>query len=134
MPRGFVDIDPAKLEAFLQTCGFGRRVVGKEVVYVRHNHHYHSVLVKVYTSLPADGGKARGAGKDAIRVTVAYENEQQPFQGRTSFGIHKTTRVFRSGTEQDVLDRLYERMREAYAVSNEWIRNRWHNLPKGRQT
>lgn len=129
MPRGYVKINREKLENFLQACGFGRRVQGKEVIYVRHNHHYHSIVIKVFTSLPADGGEVRGAGKDAIRITAAYESSE-PYQGRTSFGIYKAQRVFRVGTEQDVLDRLYERMRDAYSYSNDWLRRNWANLPK----
>jgi hypothetical protein len=133
MPRGYVEISREKLENFLQACGFGRRTSGKEVVYVRHNHHYHSVVVKVYTSLPSGGGNARGAGQDAIRVAVAYESEI-PYLDKTSFGIYKAKRVFRTGTEQDVLDRLYERMREAYTFSNDWLRRNWTRLPKGGRT
>jgi hypothetical protein len=125
----YVQVNREKLEHFLQACGFSRRVVGGELVYMRENHHYSSIVVKVWTSLPKDGGDARGKGQDAIRVTVAYES-QIPFKGRTSFGLYKTTRIFRTGSEEAILDRLYERMREAYAFSNDWLRRHWAELPK----
>lgn len=125
----YTKVPRQKLEEFLQATGFGRRVMGSEVVYVRHNHHYHHVLVKVYTSLPVHGGDVRGAGRDAIRVTVAYEHSL-PYQGKTSFGIYKATRIHRTGTVEDILDRLYHRMRDAYAYSNDWLRRNWHKLPR----
>lgn len=123
----YVKVSREKLEHFLQACGFTRRVHGREVVYVRANHMCPDVLIKVWTTLPADGGDIRGKGQDAIRISAAYESDL-PLRGRKDFGIYKGTRVFRVGTEQNILDRLYERMREAYGFSNEWVRENWEAL------
>lgn len=127
----YVKLNREKFEKFLQACGFTKTVYGHEVVYVRRNHHYSSVLVKVWTSLPASGGDVRDAGEDAIRISVAYESDIA-YQGKTSFGIHKGKKVLRTGTEEAIIDRVYERMREAYQASNEWISRHWANLPRSR--
>lgn len=129
MPRGYVEIDAEKLESFLQACTFGRRVVGDEIVYVRHNDHCHAVVVKVYTSLSAKKGRARGPGRDAIRVATAYEGPEFPGKGK-SFGIYKGKRIYRAGTQEAILDRLYEEMREAYRHANQWIRTNFYRLPR----
>jgi len=123
----YVELNPQILEAFLVGLGFSRRVKGSEIVYVRANHHHPDVWVKVYTSLRADSHKARGKGEDAIRVAVAYESDI-PFQGRTSFGIYKATKIIRVGTHEELLNRLYLRMREAYGYSNEWLQKNWEAL------
>lgn len=130
MAERYVKITREKLENFFAACGFSKRVAGKELVFVRANQHYSDVWIKVYTSLPADGGDVRGKGQDAIRVAAAYESDV-PFRDRgKSFGIYKAQRVFRTGTEEAILDRLYERMREAYAFTNEWLRRNWTHLPQ----
>lgn len=127
----YVKLGRDKFEKFLQACGFVRTVYGGEVVYVRRNHHYHSVLVKVWTSLPASGGDVRAAGEDAIRISAAYESDLS-YQGKTSFGIFKGKKVLRTGTEEAIIDRVYERMREAYVASNQWLQRHWANLPKSK--
>lgn len=118
----YVEVNRNKMIHFLEACGFGRRVVGNELVFVRAHHVCGDVWVKVWTTLPSTEGKnTRGKGLDAIRVTAAYESEDRIYQGKKNFGLLKTSRVFRTGTEQAVLDRLYERMREAYARTNAWV-------------
>lgn len=89
------------------------------------------MVVKVWTSLSASGGDSRAVGKDSIKVSAAYESDL-PWRGKTNFGIYKGKRVFRTGTEEAVIDRLYERMREAYVFTNEWLRRNWDTLPKRR--
>jgi hypothetical protein len=137
----YVQIDPTKFESMLQACGFGRRTVRDEIVYVKLHEHYSSIVVKVWTGLSVSQGASRGAGEDAIRVTVAYESELPidvrdnrsklfKHNGSRDFGIYKATRTFRVGKEQDVLDRVYERMREAYLFANQWLRENWEALPK----
>jgi len=129
----YVEISAEKMERFLQTIGFSRRVVGSEVVYIFAHLHYTDVFIKVWTSLPVDGAKTRGKGRDAIRITVAYESDKSYAFGRMaprkSFGIFKTKRIFRTGSEEDVLDRIHERVREAYSFANSWIRDHWNTLP-----
>lgn len=129
----YVQINTEKLEAFLKACGFSRRVSGSEVVYVMANRHHPDVWVKVYTTIRVGvDEEARSKGQDAIRVTVAYESEI-PYRGKTSFGIHKCTRTFRTGSDDAVRDRLYERMREAYGFSNEWLRKNWDGLKRAKR-
>lgn len=123
----YVELNPQILEAFLIGCGFSRRVKGSEIVYVKANHHHPDVWIKVYTSLRASSAKARAKGEDAIRVAVAYESDI-PFRGRTSFGIYKATKIIRVGTHDQLLERLYQRMREAYGFSNDWLKQNWQAL------
>lgn len=129
----YVHVTAKALENFLQMKKFTRKIVGKEVVYTFSHLRYQPVLVKVWTSLPADGGDARGSGQDAIRVTVAYEGEiptlTRGHEGKIDFGIYKTKRIFRVGTEEAVLDRLHERMREAYQYATKWLRDHWTEIP-----
>lgn len=129
MAKRYIEIDPEKFENFLRACGFTRTVQGSEVVYRRTNHHLDAVVVKVYTTIRAKAGEARGRGEDAIRVTCAYESDV-PFRGRTSFGIFKATRTFRTGTQEGVFDRTYQRMREAFSEGNSWLRKNWPELQK----
>ena len=132
MAGRYIQINREKLEGFLTSCGFSRRQTGKELVYVRPHKYHADVWIKVYTSLPISGGRARAKGKDAIRVTVAYENDEVPFRGRTSFGIFKATRTFRTGSDEAVRERLYARMQEAYEFASEWLRQNWEALKRAR--
>jgi len=109
----YVEVNAASMEQMLQKCGFNRSTTGKEVVYIRR-HKNPNILIKVYTSIPLEASKARGCGKDAIRVVVIYDN------GNRNFGIAKLPRVYRTGTEKDVLERTYKRMRDAYMLANKW--------------
>lgn len=127
MATRYIEIDAEKFGNFLRACGFSRAIQGSEVVYRRSNHHLDAVVVKVYTSIRTGSGKARGRGQDAIRVTCAYESEV-PFKGRTSFGIYKSTKTLRTGSEEAVFDRVYQRMREAFAEGNKWLRRNWPEL------
>jgi len=127
MPK-YVELDTERFQQFLRACGFARSVQGKEIIYKRANHHLDAVVVKVYTTIPLNrASKARERGQDAIRVTCAYESEV-PFRGKTSFGIHKCTKTLRSGSEEAIFDRVYHRMREAFAEGNAWLRKNWPEL------
>jgi hypothetical protein len=128
----FVELNPRLLESFLVGCGFSRRVKGSEVVYVIANKHFPDVWVKVYTSIRADSVRARGKGQDAIRVTVAYESEI-PFKGRTNFGIYKTPKILRTSSTEAICERLYPRMREAYAESNAWLQKNWEIIRESKK-
>jgi hypothetical protein len=124
----YVEIKREKLIAFLESCGFSPRRGGSELVYVRPHKMWGDVFVKVYTSLPAAGGNTRGKGQDAIRVATAYESEVPYGYRGKSFGIYKATRTFRTGQEEDVLDRLYHRMREAYQAGTDFIKENEQGL------
>jgi hypothetical protein len=132
----YVEVRRETIEGFLADKGFRREIAGKELVYIRDHHVFPALKIKVWTSLPAQEGRnARGRGQDAIRVTVAYEGSQPMTafgkgEPRTSFGIFKATRIFRTGSEAAVLERLYERMREAYQTANEWVRQRWPEISR----
>jgi len=118
----YIELNPEKLEGFLRTCGFSRRIAGSEVVYVLANQYHPDVWVKVYTTIRKDTGRPRDKGNDSIKVSVAYESEI-PFRGRTSFGIFKAGPILRTHSDESISDRLYTRMREAYAAANQWIRD-----------
>jgi hypothetical protein len=112
--KRYVEIPRECLTSFLEDKGFTRISHRGEAVYVRSNHNHPDLKIKVYTSLPAEGGDARGCGKDAIRVCLVYE----PVNGR-SFGLDSEPRVYRTGSVEAVQKRLLERMREAYDLANQ---------------
>ena len=96
-----------------------------------------AVRIKVYTTLPANGTQVRDVGQDAIRVVAAYESGKggkaiSPRKGAppsTSSRNYKATKkILRTGSEAAILDRMLERMREAYGFSNEWLRNHWREV------
>jgi hypothetical protein len=106
----YVEVSAKALEDFLASKGFTRGVQRSEVVYDRVHHRCPHVTVRVYTSLRDGAERARACGKDAIRV-VAF---RRTTDGRGDRGVAKATRVFRTGTVDGVLARLYERMRSTY--------------------
>lgn len=94
----------------MEEAGFKADVRGQELVFRRTHHLDPSMSVKVYSSLPARGGDVRGCGEDAIRIFLIWE------RGDASGCLYKTSRVFRTGSEQGVLERVLDRIREAYAA------------------
>lgn len=113
----YVEVPRQALEDFLQSKGFVRGVQRSEVVYDRKHHICPHVTVRVYTSLRDGAEQARACGKDAIRV-VAFRRTPD---GNGDRGVAKAQRVFRTGTVEKVLARLYERMREIYGVANRFV-------------
>lgn len=63
--------------------------------------------VMVYTTVV--GNTVRSVGKDAIRISGVYTNSQ----GK-SLGLVRQKRVYRTGEIDEIVDRMYRRMREAY--------------------
>ena len=132
----FVALHGNVLHDFFAEHGFRQAVQGNEIVYVREHHSHPAVKIKVYTTLPANGTQVRDVGQDAIRVVAAYESGKggkaiSPRKGAppsTSFGLYKATKILRTGSEAAILDRMLERMREAYGFSNEWLRNHWREV------
>lgn len=123
-PR-FVEVSRETLESFLVSKGFRRDVQNHEVVYIRDHHIDPNVKVKVYTTLSVGAEQARNCGDDAIRVVTIFDN------GRgKSFGVGKFPKLLRTAPAalpeservQVLLDRLHERMREAYARANEFVK------------
>lgn len=121
MPAGsrYVEVSREKMEAMLKGAGFEvhAQAKGHEVVYRRRHHADPTMWVKVYTSLSKDASAARGCGEDAIRVVLVFENPRTGASGC----LYKCPRVYRTGSEQKVLDRLLERMREAYGAGGKRV-------------
>lgn len=111
----FVSVPAETLEKWLADQKFERTVHGNEVVYVRSSVKNPCVKMKVYTSIRVGQVAVRAAGKDAIRVCVAFEN------GARSFGIGKFPSVPRVHSVESVLRRTKERLMEAAKRANEWI-------------
>lgn len=131
MPVGdrFVQIPSATLFAFLESKGFVQSPEGKrsyrEVVYERAHHKDARYKVLVFTSIAAGATNARKLGADAIRVVALFERAPDK-DGWTYSEARKQKRVFRTGTVEGVLERMYERMREAYAKCNDAVARRVH--------
>lgn len=109
----YVQVSREALIGSLEEAGFkpyADSYTGSELVYAIKHHLDQTMMVKVYTSLSVGGSVARGCGEDAIRVLLVFEN------GKASGCLYRTQRVFRTGTEQGVIDRVLERAREAYAA------------------
>lgn len=114
----YVEVRRETLETYLQSKGFVRGEFREEVVYTRNHHINPHVHIRVYTSLSTRGhDTARGCGHDAIKVSVFYDNGQ----GK-SFGIGSFPHVYRTGSEEKVVARMYERMVAAYTRANEWVK------------
>ena len=93
----------------LEECGFeevetdaktSERVFSRSI-------HGTNIDVSVYTTIV--GQQVRSSGKDAIRVCATYSAKD----GRKK-GIVKATRVHRTGNIEDIIERMYTRMRETW--------------------
>lgn len=125
MPAGdrFVSVPAEAIEFFLVSKGFkpveGRS--GREVVYERAHRTDARYKVLVYTSIAKGSTRVRKLGADAIRIVALFE----PGNGRQN-EARKLKRVFRTGTVEGVLERMLERMREAYTKCNDAVVRRVH--------
>jgi hypothetical protein len=115
-PR-YVEVSRESLEGFLASKQFVRTTQCSEVVYVFSHLKNPHVKIKVYTSLGVGRRWARPCGEDAIRVATVFED------GVRSFGIGKFPKVLRTGSEEAILERIYDRIREAYRFGSSFIRN-----------
>ena len=79
--------------------------------------------VRVYTTVIGGDNdvpfQVRAEGKDAIRVCATYTTRD----GK-SRGLAKETRVNRTGNIDDIVDRMYQRMRSAYKTGTDGKRCR----------
>ena len=119
MPNHYINLDAAKFETFLQSKGCHRLVMerhGDEVVYVRAHDKAKFLFIKIFTSIKEGETTARECGGDAIRVVCIFDN------GTRNFGIGKFPRVYRTGSQEKVQERTLDRMRDAYARLNEWLK------------
>ena len=110
----------------MEECGF-RQVattghhVGRpelsERVYARTVGSDERLQVRVYTTvIGGDNGvpfEVRKEGKDAIRVCATYKTRD----GKTR-GLVKETRVNRTGNIDEIVERMYQRMRSSYQAAN----------------
>lgn len=111
----YVAVPASEIEGFLQSKGFHRTTHCNEIVYVRKHSKDPRVQVKVYTSIREGSTAVRRNGADAIKVAAVYDD------GRRSFGVGKFPRILRTGSTKAVLDRMLQRMRQAYSRCNEWV-------------
>ena len=89
-------------------CGFDDKT--REKVYSRDIKDT-GISVKVYTTVV--DREVRGEGKDAIRVCAIYAAKD----GKNK-GIVKSTRVHRTGNIDDIVERMYGRMRETWKAAS----------------
>lgn len=120
--KRYIEVDRQRFCAALEAKGFkvDEEAYG-ELVYEFQHRKDPTMFVKIFTSLPRNAGNARPAGADAIRVSLVFKNQKK------SGGLFRTPRVYRTGTEEGVIERTLERAREAYAEAN----RRWEVF-KGR--
>lgn len=121
MSTRFVEVPTEAIESFLKSKGFEKSRMGQEVVYIRTHDRVPQLKVKVFTSIKVGAHQARPCGKDAIRITAAFEGKS------CKYGIYKATRTFRTGSVELVLERMYSRMKEAYQACNEWVKENCKN-------
>lgn len=110
----YIDIDADRFIAFLTSKGFSRTVQNRELVFVKQHERNPNLYVKVYSSISVNATLARGVGSDCIRVVAIHDGNGK------SFGIWKATRTYRTGSQEAVEQRTYDRMRECYAALNRW--------------
>lgn len=119
----YVKINRVRFCQALEEKGFkpDPDVVG-ELVYSFQHKLDPTMYVKIYTSLPLAGGNGRSAGADAIRVILIFKNERTGKSGK----LYTTPRVYRSGTEEGVIERTLERAREAYQAGTVRFKAYYH--------
>jgi hypothetical protein len=117
MAKRYVEVSRKALLDALFACGFREHLGqgGGELVYSRQHGLDPTMWVKVFTSLPRAAGDARACGEDAIRVLLVFENPVSKASGC----LYKASRVYRTGSEQAVIERTLERARECYKAANE---------------
>ena len=111
----YVEVDRTAFIEALESKGFtpDPEAYG-ELVYVRQHHRDPTMYVKIFTSMPLHAGDARGKGEDAIRVLLIFKNPKTNKGGC----LYKAARVYRTGSQDAVIARTFERAREAYGEAN----------------
>lgn len=120
----YVEVPRARLEAALDAAGFKVDPEARgELTYFRTHDRDHRLTVKVLTSVPLGGGRARACGEDAIRVLALFtwrHRKGDGYEYRTK--SLASFRVFRVTSVEGVLERLLERARDAWRVCNKFVR------------
>lgn len=116
----YVQVSREKFIAKLVECGFypDESQEGHELVVIRQHHLDPTMYVKIFTTLPKEGGNVRSKGSDAIRVFLIFKNKDR------SGCLAKLPKVLRTGTEEAVIERTIERAREAYGIGNSRVKGR----------
>lgn len=107
----FVNVPSSKIDELLASRGFTTEVKGKERVYTRTSKTNPSLRIVVYSSITDGADKARGVGKDAIRVNLLGK------VGDREWCLHKGTRINRTGTVEGVIERIWGRVKVAADAS-----------------
>lgn len=124
MSARFVEVPAAAIRERLVAAGFRLLPASRgEEVYERRHDRDRRYAIKVYSSIQRGQAEVRDCGEDAIRVVaVHYTGDLTPAgdwaHPDAARGVFKSTRTFRTGTVDGVLDRMIERAREAYAFIN----------------
>jgi hypothetical protein len=92
----------------LETCGFSEEESAGERVFSREVRD--GMYIKVYTSVFGD--TVRAVGKDAVRVSGIYS-------GDNSRGLFKNRRVNRVGEIDDIVERMYQKMRATWSACDD---------------
>jgi hypothetical protein len=119
----YVPVAADKIEDFLKAKGFSRSVYYNEVVYSRDHDENPNIKIKVYTSIRVGQTVVRGCGADSIKICTVFDD------GQTRRGVGKFPHVLRVGSEQEVLDRMLGRMRQAYKRGSDWLAQQQGSAP-----
>ena len=109
----------------LEECGFQEDAVvsgTKERVFYRSIPNA-NIDVRVFTTVV--GQMVRENGKDAIRVCATYNARDG-----SAKGIIKSTRIHRTGNIEDIVERMYQRMRTTWKAAKTGERCTKCNAPK----
>jgi hypothetical protein len=114
----YFQLDSAVFEAWLTSLGFTKTTFHNEVVFERQSKASPDIVIKVYSSSSIGDDSARDVGKDAIRsVAILYGKD-----GKT-YPICKTSRVYRTTSQESIHQRTLQRIEEAEARCAEWKQN-----------
>lgn len=109
----YVAVNSEKFFDTLSKAGFTKTKSGNEVVFERGHSYLKDLKIRVFTSVREGGSVAKAKGTDAIRVVLLLDQE-----GKLRC-VKKSKRVYRTGTEDAVIERTLERAREMYKLANQ---------------
>lgn len=110
----FVNVPPEAIEDPLRMLGFARSVESAQVVYEKRHDVNPDIVVKVYTSINADGSQIRRRGKDSIRVCTIV------CWTRKTFGIGKFPYIARVSSAEHVVRKMLATVKQAWERGAEW--------------
>lgn len=114
MAGTYVSVPTENLDNLLLARGFTPATVGSERIYTRTSKTNPALRIVVYSSVRQGEEKARKVGKDAIRVVLLGKTPHR------EWCLAKTTRINRTGTIEGVLDRVWDRIKEASSASQNY--------------